>query len=44
MNDPEIEKFRDTMPPEVFEAFAAHAGIIDGSPDLDVVKLTRVPD
>lgn len=37
-------KFRDRMPPAVWEAFITHAGAIEGSKDLDVVKACEVPD
>ena len=40
----DLELFRASMPPAVFDAFVRHLGVIDGSDQLDIVDLTLPPD
>jgi hypothetical protein len=40
----DLEFYRRQMPPELFAAFVRHMGVVPGSPGLDVVELTTLPD
>lgn len=40
----DLEYYRQRMSPELFTAFVRHMGVVPGSPGLDVVELTALPD
>ena len=40
----DLEYYRQRMSPKLFTAFVRHMGAIPGSPGLDVVELTTLPD
>ena len=40
----DLEYYRQRMSPELFTAFVRHMGVVPGSPGLDVVELTTLPD
>ena len=40
----DLDYYRQRMSPKLFTAFVRHMGVIPGSPGLDVVELTTLPD
>ena len=40
----DLDYYRQRMSPKLFTAFVRHMGAIPGSPGLDVVELTTLPD
>ena len=40
----DLEFYRQRMSPALFTAFVRHMGVVPGSPGLDVVELTTLPD
>lgn len=40
----DLDYYRQRMTPELFTAFVRHMGVVPGSPELDVVELTALPD
>ena len=40
----DLDYYRQRMTPKLFTAFVRHMGVVPGSPGLDVVELTTLPD
>ena len=40
----DLDYYRQRMSPKLFTAFVRHMGVVPGSPGLDVVELTTLPD
>ena len=40
----DLDALREKMPPAVFKAFIRHVGAVSGRADLEVDKMSRIPD